>query len=75
MLAENKSMAEYRYKNGPTLIRDSKVCKDCGLKKPITQFYVKNKHSADGYGSYCKPCWVKRVQMSISRSKARKNNQ
>jgi hypothetical protein len=73
LLADNKRMAESRYKNGPTIIRDSKVCRDCGLKKPINAFYRK-KSSADGRGSYCAPCWSKRVQGYVKKAKERKNN-
>lgn len=68
LLADNRRMYAHRYKNGPTIIRESKVCNDCNLKKPINQFYKKNS-SADGYGSYCKPCWVKRVQKSTRKTK------
>lgn len=58
----NAKKAEERKINGPSKIRHSKVCKTCGLEKPINQFHKKNGHSADGYGSYCKPCWSKAVK-------------
>lgn len=48
---------QQRIANGPTIIRDSKVCPRCNHQKPISQF-PKYKSSADGHGSYCKPCWV-----------------
>ena len=46
-----------RVANGPTIIRDSKVCAKCKNKKPISQFPI-YRSAADGHGSYCKPCWV-----------------
>ena len=57
---QNKMSEERRKKriaNGPTIIRDSKVCPRCNNLKPISQF-GKYKSSADGHVSYCKPCWV-----------------
>ncbi len=59
-----KKKAAERFANGPSIIRDAKVCQDCNTRKPINQFYVKRGYSADGYGSYCKPCWVKRTVIS-----------
>jgi hypothetical protein len=53
-------------KNGPTIIRDSKVCLTCKTKKPIGQFPVM-RTSHDGRISYCKPCWVKYVQAAQRR--------
>lgn len=61
MNAKNQANALLRAQNGPTIIRDSKVCKTCNLQKPIGQFY-KKRSSADHYGSYCKPCWAARVK-------------
>jgi len=46
-----------RKANGPTIIRDSKVCAKCKTKKPISQFGI-YRSAADGHVSYCKPCWV-----------------
>jgi hypothetical protein len=34
----------------------SKVCRECGLEKPISQFGKKST-SLDKYNIYCKPCW------------------
>ena len=34
----------------------SKVCRECGLEKPISQFGRKST-SLDKYNIYCKPCW------------------
>ena len=58
--SQNTMSEERRQKriaNGPTLIRDSKVCPRCNTKKPISQF-GKYKSSPDGHIHYCKPCWV-----------------
>jgi RNase P subunit RPR2 len=35
---------------------ESKVCNDCGLKKPRSQFGHRA-NSSDKLSSYCKPCW------------------
>jgi hypothetical protein len=50
-----------RMKSGPTIFRDSKICKICNNKKPISQF-GKRTNSADGKLSYCKPCWTEYVK-------------
>lgn len=34
----------------------SKVCRTCGLEKPVSQFGRKET-SLDKYNIYCKPCW------------------
>jgi hypothetical protein len=34
----------------------SKVCRECGLEKPVSQFGRKET-SLDKYNIYCKPCW------------------
>lgn len=67
-----REAAESRKVNGPTVIRDSKVCVRCSTKKPIGQFYVKRGHSADGYGSHCKPCWVIITTASQKKARAKK---
>lgn len=72
--SETLKNAVSRKQNGPTIQRDSKVCFTCGLKKPITQFHRKRGYSADGYGSYCKPCWTTRVKGSRARVKATVHN-
>lgn len=69
-----KKKAEERFATGPSIIRDAKVCQDCNTRKPINQFYVKRGYSADGYGSYCKPCWVKRTVISQKKSNQNKLN-
>lgn len=55
--AKNKENAEKRGLEGYSIKRTSKRCNLCGDTKPIGQFHIKRKYSADGYGSYCKPCW------------------
>lgn len=67
IVCQRAADVEYRKNrraNGPSLIKDSKVCQLCFHKKPISQF-GKRSDSADGKLSYCKPCWtayVKRAQ-------------
>ncbi len=34
---------------------DTKLCRLCGIEKPVSEFY-KRKVSSDRYGSYCKVC-------------------
>jgi hypothetical protein len=58
----NKDKAMSRGKTGPTVIRTFKTCSRCDDTKPISQFYKKNKYSADGYGNLCKPCWSVRIK-------------
>lgn len=47
---------------------DSKVCRECGLKKPISQFGLKS-NLPDKHNIYCKPC--NRSKSYASRSKAK----
>lgn len=63
-----KKKREERLENGPTVIRDSKVCFKCKNLKPVSQF-SKNAGSADGYTSYCKPCWVAITQKAQARQR------
>jgi hypothetical protein len=42
----------------------SKVCRDCHLEKPISQFGKKN-NSLDKHNIYCKPCWRIRCYESM----------
>jgi hypothetical protein len=56
-----------RNENPPTIIRSSKECQLCHNILPIGQFCRKT-NSADGYHSYCKPCWnayVKKAQKRV----------
>jgi RNase P subunit RPR2 len=43
--------------------RKSKVCRDCGLEKPISQF-GKRQLSPDKHNIYCKPCWRDRCKIA-----------
>lgn len=67
----NRMSEERRQKriaNGPTIIRDSKVCQKCKNLKPISQF-GKYRSAADGHMSYCKPCWVIITQKAQARQR------
>jgi len=44
----------------------SKVCRDCNLEKPPSQF-GKRATSLDKHNIYCKPCWRKRSLAAIRR--------
>ena len=68
----NKANKEKRLIEGPSIIRDAKVCCDCNTRKPINQFHVKRGYSADGYGSYCRPCWLKRTVKNQKNAQAKK---
>lgn len=46
----------------------SKVCLDCSLDKPISQ-YGKRSISLDKHNSYCKPCWRARVKKATRKMK------
>ena len=48
---------------------DSKTCRKCGLKKPISQFGVKN-NLPDKHNIYCKDC---NREMSYASIRKRKN--
>jgi len=45
----------------------SKVCRECHLEKPISQFGIKAT-SLDKHNIYCKPCWRKRCYESMKRN-------
>lgn len=72
--ADNRRMEAFRYRNGPTIIRDAKVCQRCMNKKPISQF-PKKRSSADGYASYCKPCWVIKITQYQKKAKGLNSQQ
>jgi hypothetical protein len=57
-----------RIDHGPTIFRDSKICKICNNKKPISQFGLRT-NSADGKLSYCKPCWTEYVKKAKKKQK------
>jgi hypothetical protein len=46
----------------------SKVCLDCHLEKPISQF-GRREISLDKHNSYCKPCWRLRSRKAIRKAK------
>lgn len=49
-------------------VSKSKVCRDCGLEKPISQFGTRSV-SLDKKNIYCAPCWKARVYNSIRKMK------
>lgn len=59
---------QQRVKNGPTIVRTSKVCPKCNTQKPISQFGI-YRSAADGHVSYCKPCWVKITQKAQAKKR------
>lgn len=58
--AADKIKRENYKKNGPTIIRNNKICSMCDVDKEIGDF-PKSKSMPDGHINYCKPCWVKYV--------------
>ena len=56
--------------SGPTVHLDSKVCRGCNNRKPISQFGVKT-GVADGKLPYCKPCWRDYVKKATIRKHIR----
>jgi hypothetical protein len=48
----------------------SKVCRDCGVRKPFSEFWAW-KTSSDGRAMYCKPCFSVRNAASADRRAAR----
>ena len=48
----------------------SKVCRDCGVEKPISQFGKKST-SLDKHQIYCVPCWRARTYASIRKNSGR----
>lgn len=59
---------EHYEEHGPSIIRDSKVCATCKMKKPISQF-GKRVDSPDGKLSYCKPCWSDYVRKAQAKAR------
>lgn len=57
--AYNARMRQAKAKEVP----QSKVCRDCGSEKPISQFGDRS-NSPDKHNIYCKVCWKKRVLIS-----------
>ena len=48
----------------------SKVCRECGLEKPISQFGIKST-SLDKHNIYCKPCWRTKTYAAIRKQNGR----
>ena len=69
---KSKNQREHRKIHGPSVIITAKVCAKCKNKKPVSQFPIK-RDAADGYVSYCKPCWlnVTKKAQQRQRDKAR----
>ena len=53
---------EHLFEPGPA----SKVCRDCGIRKPLDEF-PRNKNVADGRHTYCKPCHNARSRETVER--------
>lgn len=66
--AISKAFAEARKTAKQAVYVQSKVCKDCGLEKPSSQF-GKRSISLDKLNYYCKPCWYIRIKKSIRKAK------
>ena len=54
-----------------SVVVDAKVCKDCGLEKPISQF-GKRSISKDKKNDYCVPCWRIKTKESLRKHYAKK---
>lgn len=65
--AADKIKRENYKKNGPTIIRNNKICPMCKTNKAIDDF-PKSKSMPDGHINYCKPCWVKYVTARKNKS-------
>lgn len=55
------------------MVVQSKVCLDCGLEKPISQF-GKRSISPDKHNVYCKPCWVIRCKIATTKANKKKRS-
>lgn len=60
----SRKLAQARYEV------QSKVCRDCGLEKPISQF-GKKATSLDKHQIYCIPCWRTRTYASMRKNAKR----
>lgn len=65
---KSEKRRQERIAMGPIIIRTSKTCCKCNNTKPISQFGV-YRSSADGYLSYCKPCWLQITKAAQARAK------
>lgn len=66
---DNKRNNDHRRIFGPSIIRFEKFCNDCKTYKKVDKFGKKTS-SADGYLSYCRPCWNARVQRNKAKNRA-----
>ena len=62
-------MIEHVYVNGD----EFKLCLDCGLLKPVSDF-CRNKKSSDGLTTYCSKCQTDRVLRARATNKEHYNN-
>lgn len=69
--AYHKAYREVLIASPATVHVESKVCLDCGLEKPRSQFGKKSS-SKDKLNSYCKPCWKIRSREATKRFYAKK---
>lgn len=65
-----KAYADHRKALEKQIDVKSKVCLDCGLEKPSSQF-GKNSFNLDKLSIYCKPCWGSRVKEAKRRQYAK----
>ena len=68
-----KAWRESRKAQPQSVIVTSKVCNDCGLEKPSSQF-GKRSINLDKKNDYCKPCWSERSIRAQKRAKERLRN-
>jgi hypothetical protein len=69
--AHHKAYREAIKAEKATVYVTSKVCLDCGLEKPRSQFGVKN-NVKDKLNSYCKPCWRQRSVIALRKFNEKK---
>jgi hypothetical protein len=50
----------------PKVVVQAKVCLDCGLEKPSSQF-GKRAVAPDKLNTYCKPCWSIRCKKAMKK--------
>lgn len=62
--AYHKAYTAHRKAQKATVVVQSKVCRDCGLEKPIGAF-GKRSQSLDKHNIYCKPCWKIRCKKAM----------
>lgn len=61
-----KKWVENRNESAQTAFPQSKVCLDCRVERPISQF-GKRKTSKDKKMSYCKDCWLIRTRNALAK--------